>query len=79
MTAGALRPELAAIAVPVTADGRNMTGADLALTAGWGHNGTGGAVMPGHGRVTERPHRRRTRRPQRRLPHPWRDDVSTST
>ena len=55
VTAGALRPELAAIAVPATADGRNMTGADFALTAGWGHYGTGGAVMPGQGRVTARP------------------------
>ena len=50
VTAGALRPELAAIAVPSTADGRNMTGSDFALTAGWGHFGTGDAVMPGHGR-----------------------------
>ena len=30
-----------------------MTGADFALTAGWGHLGAGGAVMPGQGRVTE--------------------------
>ena len=50
-----MRSELAAIAVPATADGRNMTGADFALTAGWGRYGTGGAVMPGQGRVTERP------------------------
>ena len=54
VTAGALRPELAAIAVPTTADGRNMTGNDFALTAGWGHHGTGDAVMPGQGRATER-------------------------
>ena len=55
VTTGPLRPELAAIAVPATADGRNMTGADFALTAGWGHYGTAGAVMPGQGRVTQRP------------------------
>ncbi len=55
VTTGPLRPELAAIAVPATADGRNMTGADFALTAGWGHYGTAGAVMPGQGRVTRRP------------------------
>ena len=54
VTAGALRPELAAIAVPTTADGRNMAGDDFALTAGWGHHGTGDAVMPGQGRAVER-------------------------
>ena len=46
VTAGSLRAELAAIAVPSTADGRNMSGDDFALTAGWGHFGTGDAVMP---------------------------------
>ena len=54
VTAGTLRPELAAIAVPFTADGRNMSGGDFALTAGWGHHGTGDAVMPGQGRAVER-------------------------
>ena len=54
VTAGTLRPELAAIAVPCTADGRNMTGDDFALTVGWGHFGTGDAVMPGQGRAVER-------------------------
>ena len=54
VTAGPLRPELAAIAVPSTADGRNMSGDDFALTAGWGHFGTGDAVMPGLGRAVER-------------------------
>ena len=52
--AGALRTELSAIAVPSTADGRNMSGDDFALTAGWGHFGTGDAVMPGQGRAVER-------------------------
>ena len=47
VTSGTLRPELGAIAVPSTADGRNMSGDDFALTAGWGHFGTGDAVMPG--------------------------------
>ena len=32
-----------------------MSGDDFALTAGWGHYGTGGAVMPGQGRIVERP------------------------
>ena len=50
VTAGALRPEIAAIAVPATVGGGNMAGDDFALTAGWGHFGQGDAVMPGHGR-----------------------------
>ena len=54
VTAGTLRPEVASIAVPATVDGRNMAGDDFALTAGWGHYGTGEAVMPGQGRVVER-------------------------
>ena len=54
VTSGRPRPEIAAIAVPATADGRNMTNDDFTLTAGWGHYGTGGAVMPGQGRVVER-------------------------
>ena len=54
VTVGELRPELAAIAVPTTVDGRNMTGGDFAVTAGWGHFGTGAAVMPGQGRAVER-------------------------
>ena len=53
-TTGTLRSDIAAIAVPTTVDGRNMTGDDFALTAGWGHYGTGDAVMPGQGRVAER-------------------------
>ena len=54
VTQGALRPELAVIAVPATVGGRNMTEDDFAVTAGWGHHGQGDAVMPGQGRVTER-------------------------
>ena len=54
VTTGTLRPEVAFIAVPATADGRSMTGDDFALTAGWGHYGTGDAVMPGQGRMVER-------------------------
>ena len=51
---GALRPGMATIAVPATADGRNLTGEDFAVNAGWGHSGSGDAVMPGQGRVVER-------------------------
>ncbi len=54
VTQAPLRPEIAAIAVPATADGHNMTGQDFSLTAGWGHYGAGDAVMPGQGRTVER-------------------------
>ena len=54
VTQGTLSPEIAAVAVPATIDGQNMTGDDFALTAGWGHFGPGDAVMPGQGRVIER-------------------------
>ena len=56
VTTGALRPEAVAVAVPSTTDGGNMAGDDFALTAGWGHFGQGEAVMPGQGRVVERPY-----------------------
>ena len=42
--------------MPTTIDGHNMTGDDFALTAGWGHFGQGSAVMPGRGRIVERPY-----------------------
>ena len=54
VTQGALRPEIAAIAVPATVDKRNMSGDDFTITAGWGHYGSGDAVMPGKGRAIER-------------------------
>ena len=54
VTTGPLRPELAAIAVPSTTDGRNMAGDDFAVTAGWGRFGVGQAVMPGAGRAVAR-------------------------
>ena len=53
---GTLRPEFAAIAVPTTTDGGNMAGDDFAVSAGWGHFGTGEAVMPGQGRIVGRDH-----------------------
>ena len=56
VTKAPLRPEIAAIAVPTTARRRNMAGDDFAVTAGWGHFGTGDAVMPGQGRAVERPY-----------------------
>ena len=54
VTANQLRPEIAAIAVPATTHGHNMLGDDFGLTAGWGHFGSGQAVMPGQGRAVER-------------------------
>ena len=54
ITTGALRPEVAVIAVPTTTGGHNMTSEDFAVTAGWGHYGTGDAVMPGQGCIVER-------------------------
>ena len=54
VTTGTPRPELVDIAVPATADDHNMTGDDFAVTAGWGHAGSGDAVMPGQGRTVER-------------------------
>ena len=56
VTMGPLRPEIGRIAVPSTIDGGNMSGADFELTAGWGHFGSGQAVMPGQGRVVQRPY-----------------------
>ena len=54
VTQAPLRPEIAAVAVPATAGGRNMAPEDFTVTAGWGHFGQGDAVMPGHGRAIER-------------------------
>ena len=51
-----MRPELEALAVPSTTDGGNMAGDDFDVIAGWGHFGSGQAVMPGQGRVVERPY-----------------------
>ena len=56
VTSGSLRPEIAVIAVPSTTGGGNMDGGDFDVTAGWGHFGSGQAVMPGQGRVVERPY-----------------------
>ena len=55
VTQAPFRPEMAIIAVPTTTHGGNMADEDFAVTAGWGHFGKGDAVMPGQGRVVERP------------------------
>ena len=56
VTSGELRPEIKVIAVPSTTEVGNMDGDDFEVTAGWGHFGSGQAVMPGQGRVVERPY-----------------------
>ena len=61
VTQGALRPDMAAIAIPATIDGRNMSGEDFSVTAGWGHYGQGDAVMPGLGHAVERAYSRKER------------------
>ena len=54
VTQGTLCLELAAIAVPTITDGGNMADDDFAVSAGWGHFGSGEVVMPGQGRIVER-------------------------
>jgi hypothetical protein len=54
VTAGALRPELAALAEPRRVGGGPLRDEDLKLAAGWGYRGQGGAVMPGQGLVRAR-------------------------
>jgi hypothetical protein len=54
VTTGTIQPALATIAVPTKRGGGAMTEADRVLTAGWGHAGKGGAVMPGRGRIVTR-------------------------
>ena len=76
VTTGQLRPEIASIAVPATTHGHNMFGDDFGLTAGWGHFGSGQAVMPGQGRAVERAYTGSERcGPGRRPGHPGRDDL----
>lgn len=53
-TAGSIQPAIQTIAVPTKRGGGAMTEADRTLTAGWGHAGKGGAVMPGRGRIVTR-------------------------
>ncbi|MBF6560079.1 MAG: N-6 DNA methylase [Candidatus Binataceae bacterium] len=56
VTAGNIRAELKAIAVPSREGGGSLNpdAGDLDVTAGWGHAGKGGAVMPGKGKFIER-------------------------
>jgi hypothetical protein len=56
VTAGTPRPELKPVAVISKVGGGtlNPNAGDLALAAGWGHGGKGGATMPGKGKVITR-------------------------
>ena len=54
ITEAPLCSDIATIAVPATTDGRNMTADDFVLAVGWGHFGSGDAIMPGQGRAMER-------------------------
>jgi hypothetical protein len=51
---GVVHPTLETIGTPTMRGHSAMTEADRMLTAGWGHAGKGGAVMPGRGRVVVR-------------------------
>ncbi len=56
VTAGKLRSELAVMAV-ISREGSgslNPDAGDLDVTAGWGHRGVGGAVIPGKGKAVAR-------------------------
>lgn len=56
ITTGTILSELRAIGVISSESGGALdpNKGHLALTAGWGHAGKGGAVMPGKGRIVER-------------------------
>ena len=54
VTAGSVEPALRRVAVLTRVGGGALDPAtDLAVTAGWGHFGQGGSVMPGRGRLAE--------------------------
>jgi len=56
VTAGKFRADLASIGAIASSGGGNLDPAKghLALTAGWGHAGKGGVVMPARGRILKR-------------------------
>jgi hypothetical protein len=60
VTAGAMRPELKTLAVISKVGGGCLhpDAGDLALTAGWGHAGKDGVIMPGRGKVITRDYTR---------------------
>jgi hypothetical protein len=56
VTSGTGRPDLRGLARITRVGGGSLSSAagDLAVTAGWGYAGNGGAIMPGQGKVHER-------------------------
>jgi hypothetical protein len=53
VTMGGLHAWAKALGVPARVDGKDLSGTDFAVTAGWGYHQEG-AVMPGGGKVEER-------------------------
>lgn len=56
VTNGTAHPALATIAIPAKRGAGPITEQDRSVTAGWGHTGKGGAVMPGRGHNVTRPY-----------------------
>jgi len=54
VTASPIRPEAQSIAVITREGGGQLQPKELAVTAGWGHAGQNGVVMPGKGKAIER-------------------------
>ncbi|MBI4479578.1 MAG: N-6 DNA methylase [Acidobacteria bacterium] len=54
VTSGEIRAELKLLAVASRVGGGSLKEDELAVTAGWGHRGKGGVVMPGKGKLIER-------------------------
>ena len=54
VTESPLRLEMQGIASITREGGGNLKPDDLGITAGWGHGGQGGTVMPGKGKAVER-------------------------
>lgn len=54
VTAPPIKPEIQTIAVITREDGGQLQPKELAVTAGWGHAGQNGVVMPGRGKAIER-------------------------
>ena len=72
VTEAPLRPEIAAVAVPSTTDGGNMTGGDFALTAGWGHSDRARPSCPARAAPSSAPAPHPKQPPWAGRPHPRR-------
>jgi predicted helicase len=53
VTQGTIDPRLLGLGVLSRIDGKPLTSADLALSAGWSHRTKTGAIMPGSGHITQ--------------------------